>query len=713
MAGSCAASLVLLRAELVEVPYLNDSAVHEEMVRFALTLIRHGRFPPSSWFPYLNLGSPQYLHYQPLGAMITALFAWPLGVARAFTISTWLLVACWPICIYVAGRLFRLSEGAAAAAAALSPFLSSFTRVGYEQVSYLWSGYGVWSQLFAMWTLPLAWGCSYRAVEDERYVAPAAVMVAATVAFHFETGYLAVAGLLAAILVGPAGVLGRLRRGALVAISSFALCAWAVVPLVAQGKWAAVNQFLQHGPDANSYGARRVLSALVEGNLLDWHHAPVLTPLFFAGVLLAVVAALRPGARLTLEAAAARMVLLLFLVSLLLFFGRPTLARLLVFVPGASDLFLRRFVIGVQLAALLLAGAGAAWIGRLLVSAVPLTTFRPERRARGIGRLAASLLAGATLVPGWWFVSTQAARNAAFVVRQEAARPEEHALDRLLHLATVRGGGRVYAGDPSSWGNELKVGEVPVFKYLAAREVDEVGFTLRTASLMSDPEVVFDPDDLADYRAFGIRWLLLPVGTVPPVAARETAHRGPYALWRLDSGYVQVVYTDGHVAADSRDLASFAMSFLRSLPAHEAVYPTVGYDGGRPSPGTPPPGGNPTTPAGRVDSVRAVLDEGTLSTKVTLRHRAVVLLSVSYDPGWQVTVDGRRRPVEMVAPALVGVQVASGVHLVTFHYVGFPDYPELGLVALVGLLMLAVLEALRRRRPERAAAPLDGSVSDP
>jgi len=132
--ATCGIFLALLRSELVQVAYLNDSAMHEEMVRFALAKIRNGHFPPDSWFPFLNLGSPQYLHYQSLGAMLTALLAWAIGVGRAFTLTTWLLVGCWPLCVYGAGRLFGLRRGAAMTAAVLSPFVSSFAGVGYRCV---------------------------------------------------------------------------------------------------------------------------------------------------------------------------------------------------------------------------------------------------------------------------------------------------------------------------------------------------------------------------------------------------------------------------------------------------------------------------------------------------------------------------------------------------------------------------------------------------
>jgi uncharacterized membrane protein YfhO len=75
-----------------------------------------------------------------------------------------------------------------------------------------------------------------------------------------------------------------------------------------------------------------------------------------------------------------------------------------------------------------------------------------------------------------------------------------------------------------------------------------------------------------------------------------------------------------------------------------------------------------------------------------------VLLSASYDPGWQVFVDGRERSTEMVAPALVGVSVGSGVHTVRFSYRGFPDYPQLFVIGAAVLCALAGFERWRRRR---------------
>ena len=78
----------------------------------------------------------------------------------------YLLLALWPVSVYWGARLFGLSRWTAAAAAAVSPFLASAAGIGYETKAYVWVGYGVWTQLWASWTLPLAWGFTYRALSS-------------------------------------------------------------------------------------------------------------------------------------------------------------------------------------------------------------------------------------------------------------------------------------------------------------------------------------------------------------------------------------------------------------------------------------------------------------------------------------------------------------------------------------------------------------------
>ena len=382
--------------------------------------------------------------------------------------------------------------------------------------------------------------------------------------------------------------------------------------------------------------------------------------------------------------------------------------------PGSKDLFLRRFIVGVQLAGLLLAGVGAAqlasWTAHLAKRALPRSP-RPKRAiATAASWAAVSCLAMAALVPAWSFVVSEANLNASFVSRQAAVGSGAQ-LGALVAIIADHGGGRTFAGDPSDWGAEFTVGEVPVFKYLAAEDVDEVGFTLRTASLMSDPEVEFDEYNLADYEAFGIRWLILPAGMKPPVPARRFEQQGAYSLWEIpDGGFVHLVETRGSVAATSGDLGSFSAAFLAGLATTDPLYPTVSYESGRPAPGTIGYGPHAPGEPGRVLSESADLADGNVTVKISVIRTCVALLSASYNPGWQAQVDGQPRTVEMVAPALLGVRVGPGVHVVRFVYKGFPDYPQLLGLGAAGLVVLGLVERRRKAPRDRGldTGPLHG-----
>jgi hypothetical protein len=100
-----------------------------------------------------------------------------------------------------------------------------------------------------------------------------------------------------------------------------------------------------------------------------------------------------------------------------------------------------------------------------------------------------------------------------------------------------------------------------------------------------------------------------------------------------------------------------------------------------------------------VTSEVAALDHGTADVRVVLRRPAVVELAASFDPGWRATVDGRPAPTVMLAPAVVGVAVGSGAHVVHFGYHGFGSYPLLFAVGAASVVAV-LLAALTARRPE-------------
>jgi hypothetical protein len=136
------------------------------------------------------------------------------------------LLSLWPVSVYLCARLFGAGRPAAGASAAMAPFLVSATGIGYEQHAYVWTGFGVWTQLWASLTLPLAWGLSWRAIRAGRRFFPAIALTSLTIALHFETGYLALAPLLIWPVVAGAPMVTRVRRGGLLLGGSLLASAW-------------------------------------------------------------------------------------------------------------------------------------------------------------------------------------------------------------------------------------------------------------------------------------------------------------------------------------------------------------------------------------------------------------------------------------------------------------------------------------------------------
>jgi hypothetical protein len=692
-----AAEMWQLRAQVSPVAYGNDSSIHEQMVRFATDEITHGRSPLSAWFPFLGLGSPQFTHYQPLGALIAGLAGLAAGPDRAFAWSTLLLLGTWPLSVYASARIFGISPWASACSAVVSPFLASVAGVGYEQNAYLWSGYGVWAQLWAMWTLPLSWAYCWRAVQQGQSRLAAVFWLAVTIALHFETGYLALAAVFiwAIVPLSRHGLRARLANAGTVLALGLAAAAWVLVPLIVFRDYTSVNTALQGTPLARGYGLRTLGGWLLSGRMFDYGRVPVITVLVATGIV-SVLRRLR-------SCVLGQGLLGMAVTSFLLACGRTTFGPLANAIPGSQDIFFRRFGMGLQLAGLYFAGFGAVAAWRAARRIVDMTV--PEIAAAcqdryGLVIFRRCLVAGLGLLlltPAWYQLGSLDQANARQIQAQAAADSSAGAqVDNLVERAEQLGGGRIYAGLPSNWGARFMVGGIPVFKYIESKDADEVGYTLRTASLMTNAEYQLT-DDPQDYSLFGIRYLLLPADTSAPSGASLIGSRGDYALWELPgNAYLQVVETAGVIRENRGDIGQGAASFLGSALLARGEYEAVAFAGGSAAASLSGQHGAPA-PGGVVVSQQADLAQGFAQATVRASQDAVVLLSASFDPGWTVTVDGVPQRAQMISPALVGVSVGPGTHVVTFRYVGFGYYGELVAIALAALAAAALLDRRSRR----------------
>jgi hypothetical protein len=690
VAGACIFGLLTLAGELATVQPLNDESFHFEMVRWAVQQINSGHVPLDGWFANLNLGVAQFHHYQSLPHLITAYISVVFGTDSTERWAGYLLFALFPLSVYAGSRLLGWSPWVAGSAALISPLLVSATGYGYESFSYTWLGNGLWSQEWGMFLLPIAWGLSWRAVNGRGRAtyALAALAVGLTVAMHFLTGYLALLSIGVFVIVIWRGLRRRLGRAMVVFVGAALIASWVVVPLVADANYAVNSQFNQHVFWFDSYGAPKVLGWLFTGQIFDSGRFPIVNLLVALGTVVCLVRARRD--------ARARALLGLMALSLALFFGRPAFGFIINLLPGNSDLFLHRYLMGVQLAGDMLAGVGLAWAGGLALRL--LRAWRPRLR---LLPFSAALVGAAVLItlPAWLDRATYAQTDAVNVSLQIASDQTDGAsLNVLLDDIKAKGGGRTYAGIPGNWGQQYQIGQVPVYEYLADHDVDEVGFVLRTSSLVTDNEAYFNEADPAQFQLYNIRYVLMPIGMQPPVPATVLATSGRHRLWQVaTTGYLQVVDTAGVIAADRFDMASQMQPFLHSATFHQGQLATVAFDGAAGAAPTLPVDSSPTGSVGTSSDVLIQSQDGFFAGDVHANRTAAVLLKASYDPRWRATVDGTDATPYMVVPGFVAVTVGPGEHTVVFQYVSYPHYGLLLAIGALTLLALAFWPWLWRR----------------
>jgi len=201
--------------------------------------------------------------------------------------------------------------------------------------------------------------------------------------------------------------------------------------------------------------------------------------------------------------------------------------------------------------------------------------------------------------------------------------------------------------------------------------------------------------------------VILPSGRQSPVPASLIDQDDGAALWEVQtSGYVDVVDTvPPPIAANRSDLYQQAGFFLQSDELAQGRYPTVAFADQPAAPPTLSGGEQPLGPAGSVEFEDDALQDGAATVQVLANRPAMVILKSSFDPRWQVIVDGVPLAPQMVAPSFVGRTVPPGPHTVVFRYQPFPYYDVLfgvGALAFVGLWFGPGI-LTRRRRRSRAA----------
>jgi hypothetical protein len=664
-------------------PNVNDDAEHVLFVQQASDAWASGQDPLDFWVPQVELGFPQFLYYQNLPHLVVVVLGrltfGLIPLRTLFDLVRYLLLVGFPLTVFWSMRRLGFSDVAAAIGAAAGSLLSGGHRYGFEYESYTWSGLGVYTQIFGMHFSFIALAALHRVATRGSGVIAAGLVCAALALSHLIYAYMTAITAVVLLLFGltRANAVGRLLRlGAVGALASV-VGAYMWVPFFAQAGYLNASSYLDRAK-YDSFGAPTILGWLVSGDLLDHGRLPVLTALLAAGI----VAALVTRARLLV------LTLVLFVLWLVLFFGRPTLGPIADLLPLHDGLLFHRFIGGVDLFGILLIGAGGAYLWDLVHAEVT------PRRLAAVAT-ATAILFLPVLAERWSYYSS----NATWMRLTQAALEADTEARAVIDALAGQSGGRAYAGLRSNWGEALDFGipfrSVRFYNVLTFNRMDAVAPPYRGASINSDLLFDFNDQDPAEYRLFDVQYVIAPPsatlvpGLVPIVSTPK------YVLYRAPGGgYAEyAAISRSEAPATQLDLFERARAWLRGGSATGWEFARYSY---RDAPPVDVPVPIADCPRPGISYARA--QSSRFDVLASCATDSAMVLKVTYHPNWRVTVDGREVATFMVSPSYVGFALPAGQHFITAEY---RSAPLKNLLFFLGVAVMVAAIGSRLRLPAR------------
>lgn len=675
--GCATVSLALLPLWSPGAPLGDDLSIHFAEIAHLLRAWSGGDL--SMWNPQANMGFASGYFYQVLPQALVALVALvanslvPLMVLFKAAIAIPLVLL--PATTYRALVVSGMARWPAASAAFAVGVAFSSSRWGLGLDSMFTTG--LFTQAWGMLFYPLALAHAWRYLSSGRGLERAVLYPLLVGLCH---PFIALC-LVPALAVAPWWRVSRAAlSGRAVALAALVLAASAFfwVPILVH--YDAFGGFVRL-PGESGLEPAAFTATVLDGRLIDAGRLPVLTALL-APALVVAVRRCRVIAVLLGQG---------FLFAALVMLG-PRIGQV-----GSADLLPSiRFLAPMQLA--FAAAAGAAFV-ELLVRAGDLLAAGARRRrlqpwmARGAIGLAALVVAG-------YLVSTALERGEArvrTVVHRGVGEVTELLADlppgRFLGAAEYGTGSHLWMYLPSAF-----TGRPSVRAYGGA-------------ALQSSPNYRYlrTTDPVALARLYGVRYVIARVPSARGSQSRRRLRQPPRGRRVARIGDVVVIEVgDGGLFAPIDVVGTFPRSREGRRKAVEAWLrspdPAVGRHLGLGDGSLPPRAEHePPERRARVLSETRGHSRYTADVEVTASRPQLVLLRVSYHPGWQARIDGDPLAIHRVSPAMMAVAVPPGRHRVTFEF-RRPPWTWALLLIPAGLITLMLGRRLRRAFIVRSAS---------
>ena len=522
----------------------------------------------------------QYYSHLPEAAISLLSFIVPISTFKLFVIIRTLLLILLPVSFFLGAKILGFSSGFGLIFAFFSQAIFTDGLYGLDSPSFLWRGWGLFTQLLAVFFLPLAFAYGINYLKNKKNLGKAIFFNFLLAQAHFGMFYL----LLFAYPVFWIFSLDQWREtGKKVLKFLFLLVislAYFIFPFFLNSQyrnfslWDPIWKF-------NSWGLNQIIIWLSNGDLFDFNRFPFLTILIIGGVLWSLMS----GNKFN------RYLVAIFSLYFILFLGRNILGPLVNLFPGMSEYHLHRVIVMVQFIGIFIAG----WFLYLIIESVMNARYRffdrltPKGPQAIVSKRYLRILEYVfftiviILISGLIYflekpIVNYAKDNDAWIERsnidyQKNINDYQAIVNSLKKLPPAS---RVYAGRPGNWGRDFKIGDTQIYMALSNDGFPIIGFLPQSWSPNSDAEQFFDEENPKHYDLYNVGYLVLPIDKKPPQFTKLIVKKGKFSLYKVNSeGWFTIGKSSLEVMTKKNNLVNIAHLWFYSPMFTNKDFPVI------------------------------------------------------------------------------------------------------------------------------------------
>lgn len=670
-----------------------------------------------SHLPQIAIVGSYNMIIQPLFSILSISFS-------LFSYYTWikyLLLSLFPLPIFIALRVIGVNPNLSALTALFATHISTDGLYGIDPPSYLWRGYGLTSQLYSVFFIPLAIAFTYQTLQNiqelktkNKELLLAILFTTLSIAGHLGIGIILLLTLPLFLFIDarPYHIKLRLKKLAIiVGISIFILSYW-IIPAALHNTYHLIS-FWDPIWKFNSWGYYEVIRQFFSGEIFDWGRLPILTLLITIGFFATSI-----NKKYFPFAA-------IFFLWMLLYFGRETWGGLIDLIPGMKDFHQSRFVVGVHIASLFLIPFGINYLFYLVEKTIKfiirLSSRTPKLETEKLIFYATSFILTILFI---FFIYKQTINYSTLNNRwikeaNTAYNYEEKNFNSLIETLKKLPPGRIYAGRPGNWGREFRFSSTQMYLALSQKGLPISQFLPESWSPNSDNEQMFDERIDKDYNLYNLSYIIAPDSFTAPQEAKLINQFGPFRLYQISTtGYFDVVTSNLLVNAKKTNMVNIIHVWQKSYARLWNTYPLITLENKTPPPQisrqitmtdlvnykendknfnifTTHPFAFPQATISGKSIDRSNDKPGTKHNyiaKITIPqncNNCFTLFKMTYHPNWQAKLDGKDVTIYPIFPFFMALSSEPGDHEVEFIYK--PSRLKIGLIVLECIIIFFYL----------------------